>query len=702
MRARLLIEGARAEPDTMTTFISPFKCAVLSYLRLSLGNFSKPDDEHEHEEYKVRGGSKCWRDENYLGVLYAPELQVPLPPTVSLNWIGSADVLRGRRCPIQGPLGGNLPTPAIMIPQMLTPRRYSAWIAVLLLLGAAAFLHWFRHRPPRRVQLTTNSPLNPVTSGAISPNRQMLAYSDHDGVHLKNLLNGKFQTVSPASRGDGSLDWKVSAWFPESRRLLMNAITPDGKADLWIASTDGNAHLFIGNAFGWSVSPDGAWVAFTERDANGDEIWLLAADGQRRKAFQAARGNYLTRVQWSPNGKWLTYLRRPTNPLDYSASLEIRGLDGSPGSALVSDPRLSDFFWLPDGRVVYSIRQGPVCAFTVVRINLETGASQGKPQALPRWAGACMPAATAVAKGDSISYVDGPTKSTVLIMDVDAAGKPLSIAKRLTLSEGSDSPGSWLADNRTVVFQSTRTGQAEVFKQADPHEAAVQLTHEPGEKYWPRVTSDGAWILYQILPHVLPKGLSVVTYAEPRPLLRIRPWGGEPETLTQEPLVLSHRCARRVNLCLVSEMNATKDHLVFSALDFAKGKGREFATFPIDSPGNYSWDISGDGTRIGIAKWGNPQIQILSLAKGSVKSIPVKGWLRHQGLDWASDDQGFFVGTATPGGTALLHVNLQGEIRTVWRQEGGIRTSGIESTDGRRLAVIGWTPQYNLWLLEKR
>ena len=166
--------------------------------------------------------------------------------------------------------------------------------------------------------------------------------------------------------------------------------------------------------------------------------------------------------------------------------------------------------------------------------------------------------------------------------------------------------------------------------------------------------------------------------------------------------MLSQRCARRVNLCLVSEMNFAKDRLVFSAIDFSKGKGPEVATFPIDSPGNYSWDISSDGTRIGIAKAGDPEIQIVSLADGTVRRIPVKGWLRHQGFDWATDDEGFFIGTATPAGTALLHVNLQGRIRTVWRQEGGLRTSGIQSPDGRRLALIGWIRQCNLWVIENR
>jgi Tol biopolymer transport system component len=290
--------------------------------------------------------------------------------------------------------------------------------------------------------------------------------------------------------------------------------------------------------------------------------------------------------------------------------------------------------------------------------------------------------------------------STVLTLSLDANGMPMGAAKRLTTSDAADSPSAWLSDNRTVVFQSTRSGQPEIFRQSDPSEPAVQLSAGTGDKYWGRATSTGKWVLYQVLPHVFPKGTNVVTYAAPRPLLRVAATGGPPELVMQEPLVLSHRCARLLDRCFISELNSAKDRLVFSIIDLEHGKGRELATFPVDSFAHYSWDVSGDGTRIAIARAGDPHIRILSLANGSVQDIPVDGWIRHQGLDWASDSQGLFIGTATADGTALLHVDLKGNVRTVWRQAGGLRTSGIQSPDGRHLAVLGWIRHGNVWEIE--
>jgi Tol biopolymer transport system component len=586
---------------------------------------------------------------------------------------------------------------------MVMRGRFAALMSALLLVVASVAVYRFTHRQPHRFQLTLNSPLNPVTSGAISPDGRMLAYSDKEGVHLRDLASGNTQTVISANVADATVDWSVSAWFPDNVRFLVNAIAPDGKANLWIATGDGKARNFLEDASGRSVSPDGSWIVFTEHDVNADrdEIWLVNPNGENRhKPFETTGNNDLTRVQWSPDGKWLAYIKRPADPLEFSASLEIRGLNASPATVLLSNPALKDFFWLPDGRVVYSIQDGPGCSFAAIRIDAETGGRQGKPRKIARWTGACMQGPTVTASGDRISYTDGPIKSTVLTTDLDPAGMPVTTPKRLTVSEGVDSPDSWLPDNRTVIFQSTRTGEREIYRQADASEAPVQLTRGPGGKYWPRVTADGAWILYQILPHVLPKGSRVVTYAERRPLMRIPAAGGNPQLVVEEPLVLSHRCARHVDLCLVSQMNSEKNQLIFSSIDFSKGKGRGVARFPIEATGAYSWDISGDGSRIAIAKVGDPQIQIISLADDAVRSIPVRNWIRHQGLDWASDDKGLFIGTETPGGTALLYVDLQGEARTVWRQQGGLRSSGIQSADGRHLSLIGWIRQGNVWVME--
>lgn len=580
--------------------------------------------------------------------------------------------------------------------------RSAALLTALVLVVAAVYHFRSTHRRARRFQVTMNSPLNPVTSAGISPDGRMLAYSDNEGVHIKNLTSGDTSILMPP-QPDAHLSWNVSGWFPDNTRFLLNATAPDGKQSLWIGATSGIPHLLVEDAMGWSMSPDGSLVAFTRRDKQDaqDEVWMIDPDGgHQHKAFDTPGNNYLTRVRWSPDGRWLAYFERPADPLQFSAKLQIHGPKAASPITLVSDPGLMDFFWLPDGRIVYSIGGERACEFEVIRTNPATGAPQGKPQKIARLAGTCMHSATVTRSGDRIAFIDGPIKSTVSTMNLDTAGLPTSPPKRLTTSQGADSPGSWLPDNKTVVFQSTRTGQADLYSQAGATEAPIRLTSEPGDKYWPRVTSDGAWVVYQVLPHVFPKGSTVVTYSLPRPLVRVPSTGGAPQRILEESLLLSHRCARKLDLCMVSQVNSSKDHLVFSAVDFGNGKLRELTIFPIEAGGNYSWDISGDGTRIAIAKAGDPQIQILSVAEGTVQRIPIPGWVRHQGLDWASDDRGLFIGTATPEGTALLHVNLEGKLRTIWRQQDGVRSSGIESPDGAHLSLLGWVRQGNVWLIE--
>ena len=70
-------------------------------------------------------------------------------------------------------------------------------------------------------------------------------------------------------------------------------------------------------------------------------------------------------------------------------------------------------------------------------------------------------------------------------------------------------------------------------------------------------------------------------------------------------------------------------------------------------------------------------------------------------LDWAIDGKGFFVGGTTPGGV-LLFVDMNGQADVLWKREtlwdNGLR--GLPSPDGRHVAMLGWTMNSNVWMLE--
>ena len=78
----------------------------------------------------------------------------------------------------------------------------------------------------------------------------------------------------------------------------------------------------------------------------------------------------------------------------------------------------------------------------------------------------------------------------------------------------------------------------------------------------------------------------------------------------------------------------------------------------------------------------------------------VKGWNSLDSLAWTADGKALFVSNQTEDASVLLHVNLQGNSQVLWKQEGGVGTLGIPSPDGRYLAIMGWTLNSNIWMME--
>jgi hypothetical protein len=92
----------------------------------------------------------------------------------------------------------------------------------------------------------------------------------------------------------------------------------------------------------------------------------------------------------------------------------------------------------------------------------------------------------------------------------------------------------------------------------------------------------------------------------------------------------------------------------------------------------------------------------------------VKGWSSLQSVNWAADGKGLFTSSATRGGSALLHLDLQGNAYVLWQQKGSIAEwyapfapfggpsapGVVPSPDGRHLAIYDWQLSANMWMME--
>ncbi len=70
-------------------------------------------------------------------------------------------------------------------------------------------------------------------------------------------------------------------------------------------------------------------------------------------------------------------------------------------------------------------------------------------------------------------------------------------------------------------------------------------------------------------------------------------------------------------------------------------------------------------------------------------------------LAWSPDGSGFYIAAISVRGTALLHVDLQGEAHVLYEdQAGGGLNSVTPSPDGRHLAFRRGVSESNIWMIE--
>jgi eukaryotic-like serine/threonine-protein kinase len=297
-------------------------------------------------------------------------------------------------------------------------------VSVVCVIALAATFTWImRSRNPivpselKQRQLTSNSVGNAVASGAISPDGKYLAYVDSLGVHVQLIASGDTQTISQPESLDANAAWSIASWFPDSTSFLANATVPGGSTSIWMVSLFGRAPRRIrDDATAWSISPDGSQIAFTAVTGvfGSREIWLMTKEGeQERKLFPATDENSgFARVAWSPDGKHVGYLKFHQMSDSYEGSIETRDLNGGPPTVLVTSFLLHDFYWLPDGRVVYSLGEGSAtasdnCNLWAVQVNAATGAPVDPPRRLTNWAGFNLDHLSASSDGKRLVFQNG-------------------------------------------------------------------------------------------------------------------------------------------------------------------------------------------------------------------------------------------------------------------------------------------------------
>jgi serine/threonine protein kinase/Tol biopolymer transport system component len=595
-------------------------------------------------------------------------------------------------------------------------RSVAAALTVTLALIGTAIFTWFF--PDRRGplpqfnqrKLTANAQDLPVLSAAISPDGKYLGYADKQGIHLQLVATNAPQEVSlPARIQPGTAYWAFGGWYPDSTRFLASASVPGKSSTVWsIPTLGGGAQKLaeVEDMFGGgSVSPDGSNIAYlrVRRAIGAREIWVMGSQGESpHKILTAENQRIFKGIAWSPTGSRLAFATygRDKGGDHTEVMVQSCNLGGADKTTILKDNHLSAFTWLSSGRFVYSrnteVGSAESDNLWELRVDAQNGAPQGKARQLTDWSGFSVDSFSATADGKQMAFLRGNDHASVFVGDLADKGSRLVNSRRLTPDDNYNLLVAWTPDSREVIYSSQRASNWLIYRQPLNPSSAPQLITPAGDTNFlvARLSPDGDSILLE--------GQAIGS--NKIGLYRLGLRGGVPQLLFNTDGFVQFWCTNRAaNLCVFGRPTAGTNELVLVAFDPLGGPGRELVRIPVEAGSSanigfdYSWQLSPDGSQIGIVKERGNQILLVPLGGGPTRTIRPKGHSDLIDLSWANDSQSMFVSTLEPGGANLLHVDLNGDAQSVWEQSQATETWGFPSPDGRHLAITGSSSESNVW-----
>lgn len=484
---------------------------------------------------------------------------------------------------------------------------------------------------------------------------------------------------------------------------------------IWILSVvDGTLRKVRDDAFDAVPSPDGSRIAFID----GGEVWLMGANGEdARKLFGPEKGYSFERIAWSPDGRTLADTK--THRGYDEVLLESRELKGGQATVIISDPRLKNFCWAPDGHIFYArletLKEASANVWEVA-IDPATSKASSEPRRLTNWAGFSLLDLSATADGEHISFVRKNDQSDVYLAELEANGARLNAVHRLTLDDRMDWPGGWLRESHAILFFSDRGGNFDIFRQGVNDRTAEEIIAGPlEEKRAPQLSPDGSWILYLAWPNTQsdqppPSGRLMrarVSGGAPEFVLEVKGYPGSARVLRERWLPTARgypdfRCPSlppKGTSCILVEVD--QEQVVFSAFDPLQGKRGELARLDIE-PADTFWDLSPDGSRIafGGCEPHGGRIHILDLVSGKASYITVKAWSCLTSTGWSPDGKSLFLTNWAASGGSILRVALNGETHLVHKANGMQLERPVVSPDGGYLAYSEVATASNAWMIE--
>jgi serine/threonine protein kinase len=564
-------------------------------------------------------------------------------------------------------------------------------------------------REPQFLQLTRQVNENRVTSAVISPDGKTLLFATFGGsVYRRRMRDGLTQLVNAIKR----LRIDRMVWFNDGSKILINGLMA-GASDkyepgIWVMPAGGGRlKKVVSGARNGVPSPDGSRIAFTSADGSLLSI-ASTTSGEQSQIRSGGETTSFTSLVWSPDGKRIAFQRveyvppanvdaDPTSFLAlhrYRHNYESVDVDSGQVAAAAKDFIMESACGLRDGTILFlrnTIEQPFTYHLWRLRTDPNTGKFFGQPQRLTHEDYDLKAISTSVDGKQLVAVrrINGPPN--VYVADLPAGQYPrFSHVRRLTFIDADEYPHAWTPDSRSVIFESYRNGNFDLFRQEIHQSDAEPLVISNDSKVLPHVSPNGKWVLYNKKDE---KGRWSV--------MRIPLEGGRAETiLTGAGLEGEFTCAMHVTgRCVLRTVQ--DQQFVFRELHPVQGEGRELAKTRWSPAIVGDWDISPDGSQVAIpnhdARDAKIRLVPLDARAGTVeKTVTIKPLKNLSRVVWAADGRGWYVAVQDTNRGLLFYVDLEGRVLTKL-MESIAATFAVPSPDGRHIAFMDWTVKANVW-----
>ena len=367
--------------------------------------------------------------------------------------------------------------------------------------------------------------------GRFSPDGRYIAWSVKDGLSMVEVQTGKEYPLLPDPSPHG-----VLGWTQDGKHILFHS-ERSGSPDMWLVAVAGVKAVgepelvkkgYYGSrtlgftragAFYYGVFTSTRDVYIAELDPASGK--LVGSPQPVSRRWFGVSGN----PDWSPDGKFLAYLRNQTQDSSFPSSIVIR----STSTGEERDLRVVGMTslglglrWTQDGKAVVVSAFEPGKGRSLVRVDVQTGqATSVMPQAL-----GAFPRFDLSPDGKTIFYIytreaPGARQAQLLARDLQS-GREIEIIRKPGLTYVSVSP-----DGQRVVIGARENGATvlRVMPAAGGEARELVTTRTEGTNYrvcsW---TPDGRYVIFATTP----KGSTPTQNVQ---MWRVVAEGGEPQRL---------------------------------------------------------------------------------------------------------------------------------------------------------------------------